>query len=253
MRTPIISGNWKMNTTLAQALALVGEMKERLPQTGGVETVLCPPFISLAAIKDLLQDTDIWLGAQNMYFEDKGAYTGEVAPPMLAELCQWVILGHSERRQFFQESDEVVNSKVRAAFRVGLKPILCVGERLEENEAGRTLEVITRQLKGGLQGLDTPYGLVVAYEPIWAIGTGRAATGGEANATVGAIRTVVASLYGDQFAQGLRLQYGGSVTADNITEFIQEPEIDGALVGGASLKADDFVSIVQQASALKKA
>ncbi len=252
MRTPIIAGNWKMNTTLAQALALVGEMKDRLQHTARVETVLCPPFISLAAIKDLLRGAAIGLGAQNMYFEDKGAYTGEVAPPMLAELCQWVILGHSERRQFFQESDEVVNSKVRAAARVGLKPILCVGERLEENEAGRTLEVITRQLKGGLQGLDTPHGLVVAYEPIWAIGTGRAATGKEANATVGAIRSVVASLYGDEFAQGLRLQYGGSVTADNIAEFIREPEIDGALVGGASLKADDFVSIVQQASALKK-
>jgi triosephosphate isomerase len=252
VRTPIIAGNWKMNTTLSQAVALVGEMKEQLEKVRGVEKVLCPPFISLSAVRELIQDTSIELGAQNMYFEDKGAYTGEVSPPMLAELCQWVILGHSERRQYFQESDDLIGRKVGAALRVGLKPILCVGERLEENEAGSTLEVITRQVKGALQGIESPRGLVIAYEPIWAIGTGRAAHGEEANATIGAIRAVVAGLYGDEFAQAMRIQYGGSVTGDNIAEFIREPEIDGALVGGASLRAEEFVSIVEQASALKK-
>jgi triosephosphate isomerase len=251
MRTPIIAGNWKMNTTLAEAIELVKAMREELEQLPGVEKVLCPPFISLAAVGELLKGSSIKLGAQNMHFQGKGAYTGEISPFMLAPLCQYVILGHSERRQYFGETDEVVNRKVAAALAVGLAPILCVGERLEENEAGRTEEVVTRQVRGALAGIARSQSLVIAYEPVWAIGTGRAATGPQANQTIALIRHTVAELYGPDFAQGLRIQYGGSVTPQNIAEFIQEPEIDGALVGGASLKAVDFVSIVSQTASLK--
>jgi len=252
MRLPIIAGNWKMNTTVEQAIELVQEMRGRLDKIEGVEKVLCPPFISLTAVDELIVDSSIKLGAQNLYFADKGAYTGEVAPLMLAGLCQYVILGHSERRQYFEETDEIVNRKVKAALKVGLKPILCVGERLEENEAGKTEEVVTRQVKGALAGIDSPPGLVVAYEPVWAIGTGKAATGEQANTTIGLIRHIVSQLYGEQFAQAIRIQYGGSVTSTNIAEFISRPEIDGALVGGASLIATEFLSIVEQTAATKK-
>jgi triosephosphate isomerase len=252
MRTPFIAGNWKMNTTVAQASALVGEMRERLDRVEGVEKVLCPPFISLAAIEELLRGTSIKLGAQNMYFEEKGAYTGEVSPLMLSELCEFVILGHSERRQYFAETDELINKKVRAALKIGLTPILCVGEKLEEKEAGDTAEVVTRQVRGALEGIESPQGLVIAYEPIWAIGTGKAATPPESNDTTGLLRRTVAQLYGVEFAQGVRILYGGSVTASNIAGFMEEPEIDGALVGGASLKAEEFLGIVEQSTAIKK-
>ncbi|MDO8637094.1 MAG: triose-phosphate isomerase [Dehalococcoidia bacterium] len=252
MRTPIIAGNWKMNTTLGQAISLVKEMKDKLDKIQGVDKVLCPPFVSLAAIKELINGTSIGLGAQNMYFEEKGAFTGEVAPNMVADLCQYVILGHSERRQYFGETDALINMKVQAALKAGLKPILCVGERLEEREAGKTLPLVSTQVRGALSGIPTPPGLIIAYEPIWAIGTGKAATGQDANATIGAIRQVVSSLYGKEYAQGVRIQYGGSVTGANIAEFISQPEIDGALVGGASLKASDFISIVEQTAAIKK-
>ncbi len=252
MRTPFIAGNWKMNTTVAQASVLVGEMRERLDRVEGVEKVLCPPFISLATIGELLRGTSIKLGAQNMYFEEKGAYTGEVSPLMLSGLCQFVILGHSERRQYFAETDELINKKVRAALKIGLTPILCVGEKLEEKEAGETAEVVTRQVRGALEGIESPQGLVIAYEPIWAIGTGRAATPIESNDTIGLLRRTVAQLYGEEFAQGVRILYGGSVTASNIAGFMQQPEIDGALVGGASLKAEEFLGIVEQSTAIKK-
>lgn len=251
MRTPIIAGNWKMNNTLSQAVSLVKEMRERLDKIQGVEKVLCPPFISLVAVKEMLQNTSIGLGAQNMYFEEKGAFTGEIAPGMLSGLCQYVILGHSERRQYFGETDALINKKVQAALKAGLKPILCVGERLEERETGKTLPVVSVQLRGALADISSPPGLVIAYEPIWAIGTGKAATGQDANTTIGAIRQIVASLYGREYAQGLRIQYGGSVTASNIAEFTPQSEIDGALVGGASLKATEFVSIVEQTAASK--
>ena len=191
MRLPIIAGNWKMNTTVEQAVGLVREMQGELNTIEGVEKVLCPPFISLAAVEELLAGSALKLGAQNMYFEDKGAYTGEVSPLMLAGLCEYVILGHSERRQYFGESDELINRKVQAALKNGLKPILCVGERLEENEAGRTEEVVTRQVRADLVGIESPQGLVIAYEPIWAIGTGKAATGEQANTTIGLIRHIV--------------------------------------------------------------
>lgn len=251
MRTPIIAGNWKMNTTLDEAVALVREMKAGLDSIAGVEKVVCPPFVSLAAIKEIIKGTTIQLGAQNMYSEDKGAYTGEVSPVMLSPLCQFVILGHSERRQYFGETDQVVNQKVKTAHKAGLKPILCVGERLEENEAGKTREVVTRQVRGALAGVEALGETVIAYEPIWAIGTGKAASGQEANITIGIIRSTVGDLYGIPAALSLRILYGGSVTAANIAEFIKQPEIDGGLVGGASLKSSEFLSIVNQTAQLK--
>ncbi len=246
MRVPLIAGNWKMNTTIAEASALVREMKDRLDIIGGVDKVICPPFISLASVKELLQGSSIKLGAQNMHFAEKGAYTGEISPSMLSGICQFVILGHSERRQYFSETDAVVNKKVYAALKAGLTPILCVGENLEDMEARKTEEVVTRQVKGGLKDIESLQELVIAYEPIWAIGTGKAATAEEANVTITIIRNKLSQLYGDGTALETRILYGGSVTAANISAFIKEPEIDGALVGGASLKADEFLSIVEQ-------
>ncbi|UCH43818.1 MAG: triose-phosphate isomerase [Dehalococcoidales bacterium] len=251
MRAPVIAGNWKMNTTVSEAIELVREMRNGLDGVAGVEKILCPPFVSLSAIKDLIKETSIKLGAQNLYFEEKGAYTGEISPLMLAELCQYVIVGHSERRQYFNETDEIVNKKVRAAIEVGLKPILCIGERLAENEAGMTEKVVGGQLRSSLAGIDYTPDLTVAYEPVWAIGTGKAATGSQANMTIGFIRSVIGQLYGPEVASELRILYGGSVTADNIVEFAQQDEIDGALVGGASLKADQFLSIAKQTSELR--
>jgi triosephosphate isomerase len=251
MRTPIIAGNWKMNTNVEQAAALVRDMTDKLVKIQGVEKVFCPPFISLTTVGELIKKSDIKLGAQNMYFEEKGAYTGEIAPMMLAGLCEYVILGHSERRQYFGETDEIVNKKIHAAFKAGLKPIMCVGERLEENEAGKTEEVVTRQVKGGLANVKSPQGIVIAYEPVWAIGTGKAATGDQANKVMGLIRRIAAQSLGEQAAKDMRIQYGGSVTGANIAEFISQPEIDGALVGGASLKAADFVEIVRQTGEIK--
>ena len=252
MRTPLIAGNWKMHTTLAEAEALAREMLAPLEAVQGVEKLLCPPFISLAAVRRTIDGTPIKLGAQNMHHESQGAYTGEVAPPMLAGLCEYVILGHSERRQYFHEDDPLINKKVAAALAAGLKPILAVGERLEEKEAGRTEEVVTRQVLGGLAGIPPSEGLVIAYEPVWAIGTGRAATGAGANETIGLIRRLVARQYGDGFAQVLRILYGGSVTPENVAEFMAEPEIDGGLVGGASLRAADFASIAHQAAQARR-
>ena len=251
MRTPLIAGNWKMNTRLEEATGLVRAMLTELDNTTGVEKVLCPPYISLAAVKELLKNTTIKLGAQNMYFEDKGAYTGEISPLMLVELCDFVILGHSERRQYFVETDDIINRKVKKALESGLKPIFCVGESLEENEAGRTKQIITRLVKAGLANVNPARQLVIAYEPVWAIGTGRAATGKQANVTISLIRSVVAALWDRETSREVRILYGGSVTRGNIDEFIAEPEIDGALVGGASLKADEFVSIVRQTATLK--
>ncbi|MFH1486024.1 MAG: triose-phosphate isomerase [Chloroflexota bacterium] len=252
MRVPIVAGNWKMNTTVDEAVELVKAMQEKLAGLDGVERVLCPPFVSLSIVGQLVQGSPVKLGAQNMYYEDKGAYTGEVSPLMLSGLCEYVILGHSERRQYFSENDGLVNRKVKAALKAALKPILCVGEKLDEKEAGKTEEVVTRQVKGGLAGIDAPSSLVIAYEPVWAIGTGKAATPQQANATIGLIRDTVAQLYGSDLAQKLRVQYGGSVTAANVAEFISQPEIDGALVGGASLKAEEFLGIVEQTARLKK-
>jgi len=251
MRIPFVAGNWKMNTTVTEAEELVLEMLEKLDGIRGVEKVLCPPFVSLVAINMMLRGSSIKLGAQNMYFETEGAYTGEVSPLMLKELCEFVILGHSERRRYFGETDEIVNKKVKAALANKLKPILCVGERLAENEADKTEEVVNRQVTAALSGIEPVHDLVIAYEPVWAIGTGKAASGKQAAATIQFIRDVVAKLWDKGIAQDLRILYGGSVTGANIAEFISHPEIDGALVGGASLKAKEFVSIIEQTAKIK--
>ena len=248
MRVSMIAGNWKMNTTVREAVELVKGILPELDRIDNVDKVICPSFISLVVVRELIKESSIKLGAQNMYFEEKGAYTGEVSPLMLADLCEFVIIGHSERRQYFNETGDIVNKKIVAALRVGLKPILCVGERLEENEAGRMEEVVTGQLKSALAMVGSIDGLVIAYEPVWAIGTGRAATGKQANDAIGFIRHSVAELCGKEIARGLRILYGGSVTAGNAAEFLNQLEIDGALVGGVSLKASEFLSIVKQTS-----
>ena len=254
MRTPIIAGNWKMHKTVAEAFTLVEEMREELAQIRGVEKVLCPPFTALYYVSGLLQGTDIGLGGQNMYWEEKGAYTGEISPLMLQELCRYVIIGHSERRKYFGETDETVNCKVRTAFEHGLTPILCVGENLEQNEGGLTEKWVSGQVEAALDGLtgNQVKTLIIAYEPIWAIGTGKPATGPDANAIIGkVVRHTVASLLGDEVAQAMRIQYGGSVKADDIVEFMSQPEIDGALVGGASIVAEQFIAITRLAAETK--
>jgi triosephosphate isomerase len=250
MRTPVIAGNWKMNTTVTEAVALVKAMRAELSKVSNVEKVLGPPFVSLAPVKELIKDSSIKLGAQDLYFTGKGAYTGEISPVMVADLCELVIIGHSERRQYFNETGKVVNKKVAAALEVGLKPILCVGEKLAENEAGKTEEVVSKQLKSSLADISNLDGLIIAYEPVWAIGTGRAATGEQTNETIAFIRRNISGLYDDKVAQEIRILYGGSVTAANATGFMVQPEIDGALVGGASLKAAEFLNIVIQTSAM---
>ncbi len=251
MRVPLIAGNWKMNTTIDEAVALVKAMQNELEAIEKVDRVICPPFISLGRVAELIKGSAIKLGAQNMHFEEKGAYTGEISPSMLAHLCEFIIIGHSERRQYFNETGEIVNKKIAAASKVGLKPILCIGEKLAENEADKTEEVITEQLKSALADMDYPEGMVIAYEPIWAIGTGKAATGSQANETIAFIRQSMAKRYGNNIAGDIRILYGGSVTADNIAEFIGQSDIDGALVGGASLKAEHFLSIVKQTAVIK--
>ena len=253
MRMPIIAGNWKMNTNVAEAAELVKAMKKKLNAIASVEKVLCPPFVSLLTLRDITKGTSIRLGAQNMYFEPTGAFTGEISPVMLTGLCDFVIVGHSERRAHFGETDAIVNRKVRAALGMQLTPIVCVGESMEQNEAGETIDVVTRQVKAAFEGVESPQGAVIAYEPVWAIGTGKAARGDQANGVSRVIRGVVGQLYGDAVAQETRIQYGGSVSSGNVAEFISQPEIDGALVGGASLKAAEFVSIVEQTAKIKKA
>jgi len=251
MRIPIVAGNWKMNKTVEEARSLAFELSRKLREIEGVEKVLCPPFPALLAVSALLQGTDIGLGAQNLHWEEKGAFTGEVAPNMVAEFCKYVIIGHSERRAYFGETDETVNKKVRAALVHDLTPIICVGESLDENESGRTGEVVRRQISLGLADVNPAKaaGLVIAYEPVWAIGTGRASSGENANAVLADhIRPALADLFGAETAQAIRIQYGGSVTGANAVEFFGQPEIDGALVGGASLKVDDFVAITQAAA-----
>lgn len=251
MRTPFIAGNWKMNTTVSDAIKLVGEMKPQLEPITGVEIAVCPPFVSLIAVREALKGSRIKLGAQNMYFQEKGAFTGEVSPLMLAGLCDYVILGHSERRQYFGETSEIVSRKVKAALKVGIMPILCIGENLAKFEAGRTKEIVTTQLVESLQGVEVPQGMVIAYEPVWAIGTGRAATGPQANGVINLIRETASRLYGLAFGKDVRILYGGSVTAENIAEFVGQPDIDGALVGSASLKAEQFASIVKKTAQTK--
>lgn len=249
MRKPIVAGNWKMNKTIEQARQLVNELIPGLQAVSGVEMVFCPPFTALFAVKALLEGTHIGLGAQDLYWEASGAYTSQVSPAMVAELCSYVIIGHSERRAYFGETDETVNKKVKAAFNQGLTAIVCVGESLAENESGSTEKVVSRQIVEGLKdiSLTDASKLVIAYEPIWAIGTGKAATGEGANHVVGKmIRPALARVIGEKGATEIRVQYGGSVTGANAAEFFGQSDIDGALVGGASLKPD-FINIVKAA------
>ncbi len=249
MRTPLIVGNWKMNTTVEEAISLAEAMKQPLDAIQGVEKLICPPFISLSPVSIILKGTGIKLGAQNCYFEPSGAFTGEISAAMLAPLCQYVILGHSERRTIFGENDALINQKVRAAIAAGLSVILCVGETLEQRQAGNTAAVVISQLQAGLEDVTATDRIVVAYEPVWAIGTGQAATGHQANHVAASLRSYLKGMFGPEGAQTIRILYGGSVSGANANEFLEEPEIDGALVGGASLKPSDFVQIAAKAAA----
>ncbi|HEU0027213.1 MAG TPA: triose-phosphate isomerase [Ktedonobacterales bacterium] len=245
-RRPIVAGNWKMNYGPSDAHNFATSILDDLNAIEGVDCVLCPPAISIAAVHTVTQRSGVMLGAQNMYFAEKGAFTGEISPLMLHGLCEYVILGHSERRALFGETDELVNRKALSAFAHDLQPIVCVGERLEDRDANMTERVITTQVRGSLAGLPPERlgELVVAYEPVWAIGTGRAATPQDAADVVAIIRALLAELYGAEASAPVRVQYGGSVTATNARDLAAVPDVDGALVGGASLTAD-FVAIVR--------
>ena len=245
MRKPIIAGNWKMHKTIAEALEFVNEVKERV-NNDKVEAVICAPFTLLKDLKQATKGTNIKIGAQNMHFEEKGAFTGEISPLMLKELdMDYVVIGHSERRQYFNETDETVNKKVLKALEVGIDPILCVGETLEEREAGNTKDVCKVQVEKALENVSKEdlAKVVIAYEPVWAIGTGKTATSEDANDVIAYIREVVANLYGE-LANEVRIQYGGSVKPSNVAEIMNQSDIDGALVGGASLEANDYVELV---------
>jgi triosephosphate isomerase len=239
MRTPVLAGNWKMHKTASEAVDFVNEMREGLESLQGVDRVIAPAYVALPALINLLADSPIELAAQNMYYEEEGAYTGEVAPKMLEGLVKYVIIGHSERRQYFGETDETVNKKVHAAFKHGLTPIVCVGEDLSQNEAGIAESFVAHQVHAGLARLtaEDARRLVIAYEPIWAIGTGRACNPDDAQHMIGGvIRVTLSQIFGARTAEAIRIQYGGSVKVDNIANFMAQPDIDGALVGGASLK-----------------
>jgi triosephosphate isomerase (TIM) len=249
MRKPLVAGNWKMNKTIEQASSLVQELLPGLKAVPEVERVLCPPFTSLMILAAQLADTGIGLGAQNMHWEASGAYTGEVSAQMVKEFCQYVIIGHSERRIYFGETDETVNKKIKVALAIGLLPIVCIGETLSEYESDKTKAVVTRQILEGFKEIDPSQAsnIIVAYEPVWAIGTGKAATADGANMVhKDFIRPAMATLWGSAISQGVRILYGGSVTAVNAAEYFHKSDIDGALVGGASLKPD-FIKIVEAA------
>jgi triosephosphate isomerase len=251
MRRIFVAGNWKMNKTIAEARALVEAMLPELKKIENVDTAVCPSYLAVPAVAALCEGTSLKVGAQNVYWEESGAYTGEVSPEMVAEICDYVIVGHSERRKYFGETDETVNKRLKAALAAGLKVIVCVGETLEENEAGKTEEVVTRQIEDGLAGItaDQAARITIAYEPVWAIGTGRAATPEDANNVhKNVIRPLLKKQFGKERAQAMRIQYGGSIKPGNAAELFSMSDIDGGLVGGASLKADSFVAIVEAAS-----
>lgn len=253
MRKPIIAGNWKMFKTRDEALSFIYAVNDKMPSLDKVDTVVCAPFVVLRCLVKR-QGENLRIGAQNMHFEERGAYTGEVAPEMLTTIgVTYVIVGHSERRAMFNETDASVNKKLHAAFHHGLTPILCVGEHLEERENGKTEEVIQNQLVQDLAGLSKAEvkELVIAYEPIWAIGTGKTATAEVADDTCGFIRQTIANLYDEETAEAIRIQYGGSVKVNNIEELMKKPNIDGALIGGASLVPEDFIYFTQVADKLQ--
>ncbi|QPC81156.1 triose-phosphate isomerase [Phototrophicus methaneseepsis] len=256
MRTPIIAGNWKMNKTLPESVAFVKELAPALAPYTSVERVVGPTYVALAAVSEALSGTDIAVSSQGIHWEDEGAYTSQIAPVMIQDLVTYAIIGHSECRAYLGETDEEVNKKARAALAHGIKPIIAVGESLEQNEAGETSSFVGGQVRAALEGIsaeDMPK-VVIAYEPIWAIGTGKSASGEIAqNIIGGTIRAVLIDLYGDEVAQKIRIQYGGSVKPDNMAEYMSQPDVDGALVGGASLKVDAFTELVKIAAEVKGA
>ena len=248
MRTPIIAGNWKLNKTISEAVALTTALKALVVDATGVEIIVAPPFTALAAVSDNIAESNIHLAAQDVYSEDSGAFTGEVSAPMLKDVgCDYVIIGHSERRQFFGETNESVNQKTKATLAHGLKPIICVGEQLEEREAGQTEAVIKSHVTGGIAGLSDAdlLSCVIAYEPVWAIGTGKTATPAQAQEVHNFIRGLLTEAYSAEVVSQICIQYGGSVKPENAAELIAQPDVDGALVGGASLEAESFAQIVQ--------
>jgi len=246
MRKPFIAANWKMNKTIEETVSFIEEFIPLVRDVSGTDILIAPPFTSLSTASGMLKGTNIKLGAQNLYFEEKGAYTGEISADMLLSAgCSTVIIGHSERRQYFGETDEMVNKKIRMALSRGLDVILCIGESLEEREAGKTFDILETQLTGSLRDVGMEH-ITIAYEPIWAIGTGKTATPDQANEAHECIRRWLSS--NKEGAESVRIQYGGSVTPDNISDLISQPEVDGALVGGASLKPDSFSRIVTGAA-----
>lgn len=254
MRTPIIAGNWKMHKTLAESVEFVTALAPKIASYTGVERVVGPTYIALAAVADVLKDTQIQVSAQDVHWADSGAYTSQVSPIMLKGLVEYVIIGHSERRAYLGETDEGVNKKAKALLAHGLKPIIAVGESLEQNEAGETASFVGGQVRGALDGITAEQmaNIVIAYEPIWAIGTGKSATSEQANEIIrGTVRATVRDLYGDAVANAVRIQYGGSVKPNNMLDYMSQPDIDGALVGGAALKVDDFTDLIRLAAEAK--
>ncbi|WP_214847035.1 triose-phosphate isomerase [Exiguobacterium sp. s193] len=248
MRKPIIAGNWKMNLTLKDAVAFAEEVKGKVPASSTVDAAVCAPAVFLAHLTEAAAGTDLKIGAQNMYDQESGAFTGEISPVMLKELdVTYVILGHSERREYFGETDAFINSKAKKAFEHGLVPIVCVGETLEEREGGKFEDVIREQTTNSLKGLtvDQVKNLVVAYEPVWAIGTGKSATEQDAQDSCKFVRDVIAAEFGTEAAEAVRIQYGGSVKPENVKEYMAQPDIDGALVGGASLETGSFLKLLE--------
>mgnify|MGYP001500466892 FL=1 len=248
MRKPIIAGNWKMHKTLEEAKSFVKEVKSLVPPQDKVDSVICAPALFLGQLVELAEGSELKIGAQNMHFEESGAYTGEISPVALADIgVDYVIIGHSERREMFAETDETVNKKVLAAFKHKLTPIVCVGESLAEREAGKTNEIVGDQVKKALAGVDESAvkNIVIAYEPIWAIGTGKSSSPEDANEVCAHIRGVIAEIYSDDVANEVRIQYGGSVKPENIKDFLNQPEVDGALVGGASLEPRSFLQLLE--------
>lgn len=253
-RVPVMAGNWKMNTTPDEGVKLAGELKERLSGIEDVEVIIAPPFTHLCQVGEAIKGSNVALASQNVYSKDSGAYTGEVSPVMLKELgCEYAIVGHSERRQYFGETDDAVNEKINALICHHITPILCVGETLEERESDRTLDVVLRQMEEGLKGLDSNAweDVIIAYEPVWAIGTGKTATKEQAQEVHAFIRTALSKLFGIKVSNSTRILYGGSVKPENVDGLMAQPDIDGALVGGASLKADSFEQLVKFKRGLK--
>ena len=255
MRKTIIAGNWKLYKTIKEAIELANGLKRELFKLEGIDVVICPVYTSLSEVSEVVFESNIMLGAQDLYWLDEGAFTGEVSGKMLKDAgCSFVIIGHSERRQFFGETNESVNKKIRAALANALTPIVCCGETLKEREAGKTFDVLTDHIQNGLKGLSRfeALKLVIAYEPVWAIGTGKTATSAQAQEAHQYIRGLLAKLYGQEPASEIRIQYGGSVKPENIVELIKQPDVDGALVGGASLKVESFADIVKKAAEVLK-